>query len=214
MAEPETQLLSSSARSIGISLSDMQLDQLIAYVDLLEKWNRTYNLTSIRDRQEILLRHVVESLAVLPLLQGSNRLDVGTGAGIPGIPLAIADRELRYTLVDSNGKKTRFLAEVKRQLGLTNIQIETVRIESWQPKTVYDAVLTRAFADVKTTLTRISHVLSKEGSLYAMTTDSVAKVDAAIPDNMYLHQAKEIKVPGQDWSFNVMIIGQSQGALV
>ena len=214
MAEPETQLLSSSARSIGISLSDMQLEQLIAYVDLLEKWNRTYNLTSIRDRQEMLLRHVLESLAVLPLLQGSNRLDVGTGAGIPGIPLAIADRECPYTLIDSNGKKTRFLAEVKRQLGLTNIQIETVRIESWQPKTVYDAVLTRAFADVKTTLTRISHVLSKEGSLYAMTTDSVAKVDSAIPDNMYLHQATEIRVPGQDWSFNVMIIGRSQGAVV
>ena len=111
-------------------------------------------------------------------------------------------------------KKTRFLAEVKRQLGLTNIQIETVRIESWQPKTVYDAVLTRAFADVKTTLSRISHVLSKEGSLYAMTTDSVAKVDSAIPDNMYLHQAKEIRVPGQDWAFNVMIIGRSQGAVV
>jgi 16S rRNA (guanine527-N7)-methyltransferase len=161
-----------------------------------------------------LLRHVLESLAVLPLLQGSNRLDVGTGAGIPGIPLAIADREFPYMLIDSNGKKTRFLAEVKRQLGLTNIQIETVRIESWQPKTVYDAVLTRAFADVKTTLSRISHVLSKEGSLYAMTTDSVDKVDSAIPDNMYLHQAKEIRVPGQDWSFNVMIIGRSQGAVV
>ena len=214
MAELETQLLSSFARSIGISLSDMQLEQLIAYVDLLEKWNRTYNLTSIRDRQEILLRHVVESLAVLPLLQGSNRLDVGTGAGIPGIPLAIANREFRYTLIDSNGKKTRFLAEVKRQLGLTNIQIETVRIESWQPKTVYDAVLTRAFADVKTTLTRISHVLSKEGSLYAMTTDSVAKIDTAIPDNMCLLEAQEIRVPGQDWSFNVMIIGRSQGAVV
>lgn len=214
MVDNEAQFLRSAARSIGLSLSDAQLDQLLGYVDLLEKWNRAYNLTAIRNRQDILLRHVLESLAILPFIHGSDRLDVGTGAGIPGIPLAIADSDYAHTLVDSNGKKTRFLAEVKRQLGLTNIRIETVRIEAWRPDTCYDVVLTRAFADLKTTLTRIDHVLSNEGSLYAMTTDNVAEVNRALPDNMRLQSAQEVRVPGQDWSFNVMNIRRSQGETV
>ncbi len=159
----------------------------------------------------MIVRHVLESLAIAPFIQGSHRLDVGTGAGIPGIPLAIADANHRYTLLDSNGKKTRFLAEVKRRLGLTNIQIETARIESWIPDIDYDAVLTRAFADLNTTLAKIAHVLGDRGSLYAMTTDSVAEVNRAIPDNMQLQDAQEITVPGQDWSFNVMRIRRTQG---
>jgi len=211
MADSENEFLKSAAASFGLFLGDDQLDQLLGYVDLLEKWNRTYNLTAIRNREEMIVRHVLESLAIAPLIQGSNRLDVGTGAGIPGIPLAIADANHRYTLLDSNGKKTRFLAEVKRRLGLTNIQIETARIESWIPDIDYDAVLTRAFADLNTTLAKIAHVLGDRGSLYAMTTDSVAEVNRAIPDNMQLQDAQEITVPGQDWSFNVMRIRRTQG---
>ena len=211
MVEGEAQFLRSATGSLGLALSDTQLEKLLQYVDLLEKWNRAYNLTAIRHRQEILVRHVLESLAVTPLIEGSNRLDVGTGAGIPGIPLAIAVSDHCYTLLDSNGKKTRFLAEVKRQLGLTNIRIETARVESWIPDIDYDAILTRAFADLRTTLTRIDHLLNNEGSLYSMTTDSAAEVSRAIPENLYLQDAREIRVPGQEWSFNVMRIRRSRG---
>ncbi len=195
---------------MGLSLSDTQLEQLVGYVDLLEKWNRTYNLTAIRNRQEMLVRHVLESLAIAPFIQGSNRLDVGTGAGVPGVPLAIADTGSGYTLIDSNGKKTRFLTEVKRQLGLTNIQIETARVESWVPDVIYDVVVTRAFADLNTTVNRIDHVLGREGSLYTMTTDSAAEVTTTMPANMELEEVQEIRVPGQDWSFNLMKIRRSQ----
>ena len=211
MADPEAEFLDSALRSMAVYLAPAQLEKLVGYVDLLERWNQTYNLTAIRDRHGIFLRHVLESLAVLPFIGGVNRIDVGTGAGIPGIPLAIADRDGCYTLIDSNGKKTRFLAEVKRQLGLTNIRIETARIESWVPNVHYDAVLTRAFADLKTTLIRIDHVLGKQGSLYAITTDSVAEANTMIPGHMHLQDAREIKVPGQDWSFNVMKICRSEG---
>ena len=211
MADHDVQFLKATTQSMGLLLSDAQLDQLVGYVDLLEKWNQTYNLTAIRNRQEMLRRHVLESLAVLPFIRGSRRLDVGTGAGIPGIPLAIADNDSRYTLVDSNGKKTRFLAEVKRQLGLTTIQIQTERIESWTPDCVYDVVLTRAFADLITTLNRVDHVLGNEGCLYTMTTDSVAAVRTTMPDTMRLGEAHEIRVPGQDWSFNLMKIQRCHG---
>lgn len=211
MADSEAEFLDSVLRSLDVYLAPGQLEKLVGYVDLLERWNKTYNLTAIRDRHGILVRHILESLAVLPFIGGVNRIDVGTGAGIPGIPLAIADGDCRYTLIDSNGKKTRFLAEVKRQLGLTNIRIETARIESWVPDADYDAVLTRAFADLKTTLARIDHVLGEQGSLYAMTTDSVAEANTMIPEHMHLQDAKEFKVPGQDWSFNVMKICRSQG---
>jgi len=211
MADHDVQFLQASTQSMGLSLSDTQLRQLVGYVDLLEKWNRTYNLTAIRNRQEILVRHVLESLAVLPFIQGSQRLDVGTGAGIPGIPLAIVDTDSRYTLLDSNGKKTRFLAEVKRQLGLTTIQIKTARVESWTPDGAYDALVTRAFADLRTTLDRIDHVFGNDGSLYTMTTDSAAEISTVMPDTMRLGAVHEISVPGQDWSFNLIKIQRSHG---
>ena len=210
MADHDLQFLKATTQCMGLSLIDTQLEQLVGYVDLLEKWNRTYNLTAIRNRQEMLVRHVLESLAIAPFIQGSKRLDVGTGAGVPGVPLAIADTDSGYTLIDSNGKKTRFLTEVKRQLGLTNIQIETARVESWVPNVIYDVVVTRAFADLNTTVNRIDHVLGREGSLYTMTTDSAAEVTTTMPANMELEEVQEIRVPGQDWSFNLMKIRRSQ----
>ena len=146
MVESESDLLLAAAAAIGIAVSAPQVTQLLGYLSLLEKWNRTYNLTAVRMRDQMLSRHIVESLSILPFLSGQRRLDVGTGAGLPGIPLAIVDPETRYTLLDSNGKKTRFLLQVKRQLGLSNIDVETVRVEAWRPPEQYDAVLTRALS--------------------------------------------------------------------
>ena len=151
MVEQETEQLLLAAKTIGISLSSNQTEQLVTYADLLEKWNRAYNLTAIRNRKEMFDRHLIESLSIAPFLSGMNRIDVGTGAGLPGVPLAIIEPDVHYVLLDSNGKKTRFLAEVKRSLGLSNIEVETMRIESWQPDKLFDAVVTRAFADLVTT---------------------------------------------------------------
>ena len=124
MVKAETERLLSATQTIGLSVSSAQIEQLVTYVDLLEKWNRTYNLTAIRSRREMFDRHLIESLSIAPFLSGQHRIDVGTGAGLPGLPLAIVEPDIDYVLLDSNGKKTRFLAEVKRSLGLSNITVK------------------------------------------------------------------------------------------
>ena len=154
MPENETALLHNAAEEIGISLSDTQANQLIGYVDLMEKWNRAFNLTAVRRRSELFSRHIFESLAVKPYIRGEQWADIGTGAGLPGVPLAITEPDKPFVLLDSNGKKTRFLLEVKRALGLSNIEVETTRVENWRPALHPDAVITRAFADLATTIGR------------------------------------------------------------
>ena len=171
MVDAERELLRNASQEMNLSLSGNQIDQLIAYTDLLEKWNRAYNLTAIRDRREIFSRHLIESLSIAPFVTGRRRLDVGTGAGLPGVPLAILEPSVTYILLDSNGKKTRFLTEVKRSLGLSNIEVQTARVEKWEPDEPFDAVVTRAFADLATTCQRIGHVLAHQGMLFAMKTE-------------------------------------------
>jgi len=206
MVNSERQLLRAAASKIGISLDDTQLSQLVSYVDLLEKWNQAFNLTAARQRAALYQRHIVESLAIAPFLTGKFRADIGTGAGLPGIPLAITEPDVDYVLVDSNGKKTRFLLEVKRVLGLSNIQIETARVENWQPARPLDAVITRAFADLATTVERIDHVLHDHSVLFAMKTEGAAEELKALPSNMEEINQREIVVPGRDWSFQLLTI--------
>ena len=181
MAESESAQLYDAAQQIGISLSDTQISQLIGYVDLMEKWNRAFNLTAVRRRPELFSRHIVESLAVTPFFGGDKCADIGTGAGLPGVPLAIAEPRKTFVLLDSNGKKTRFLLEVKRALGLSNIEVETTRVEKWQPAQRVDTVITRAFADLSTTIERIGHILHDSGMLFAMKTESSADEAGSVP---------------------------------
>lgn len=210
MGEQEIELLHKAAGEIGINLSKQQIDQLIRYVNLIEKWNRAYNLTAVRGRQELLTRHILESLAIAPFIVGERRVDVGTGAGLPGVPLAIADPQSQYVLMDSNGKKTRFLFEVKRQLGLSNIEVETIRVENWRPVQPVDTVITRAFADLATTVERIDHVLSDQGVLFAMKTENASYELHALPRGMEQAACRDIAVPGRDWSFQLLTIRRTQ----
>ena len=210
MGEQEIELLHKAAGEIGINLSKQQIDQLIRYVNLIEKWNRAYNLTAVRGRQELLTRHILESLAIAPFIVGERRVDVGTGAGLPGVPLAIADPQSQYVLMDSNGKKTRFLFEVKRQLGLSNIEVETTRVENWRPVQPVDTVITRAFADLATTVERIDHVLSDQGVLFAMKTEKASYELQALPRGMEQAACRDIAVPGRDWSFQLLTIRRTQ----
>ena len=210
MGEQEIELLHQAAGEIGINLSKQQIDQLIRYVNLIEKWNRAYNLTAVRGRQELLTRHILESLAIAPFIVGERRVDVGTGAGLPGVPLAIADPQSQYVLMDSNGKKTRFLFEVKRQLGLSNIEVETIRVENWRPVQPVDTVITRAFADLATTVERIDHVLSDQGVLFAMKTENASYELEALPRGMEQSACRDIAVPGRDWSFQLLTIRRTQ----
>ena len=206
MANSETDQLLSAALDIGIALSDHQTMQLLTYLDLLEKWNHAYNLTAVRSRSEMLSRHVIESLTISPFISGQKVVDVGTGAGFPGMPLAIANPAVQYTLLDSNGKKSRFLWEVKRALMLTNVEIETVRVESWLPTKRFDAVVTRAFADLATTLVRVDHVLSDQGMVYAMKTQQAQHEIESLSDATRSVTAETINVPGRDWSFQLLAV--------
>ena len=212
MVNSERQLLLAAASDIGISLDETQLSRLVLYVDLLEKWNQTFNLTAVRQRAELYTRPIVESLAIAPCLSGKLRADIGTGAGLPGVPLAITDPEVDYVLVDSNGKKTRFLLEVKRALGLSNIEVETTRVENWRPIRPFDAVITRAFADLATTVERIDHVLHDHSVLFAMKTESATDELKALPRHMKEINQREIVVPGRDWSFQLLTIQRSKRA--
>ncbi len=212
MVNSERQLLLAAASDIGISLDETQLSRLVLYVDLLEKWNQAFNLTAVRQRAELYTRHIVESLAIAPFLSGKLRADIGTGAGLPGVPLAITDPEVDYVLVDSNGKKTRFLLEVKRALGLSNIEVETTRVENWRPVRPFDAAITRAFADLATTVERIDHVLHDHSVLFAMKTESATDELKALPRHMKEINQREIVVPGRDWSFQLLTIQRSKRA--
>jgi len=206
MVNSETERLLTAALDIGITLSDHQTKQLLMYLDLLEKWNHAYNLTAVRSRFEMLGRHLIESLAISPFISGSQVVDVGSGAGLPGIPLAIANPAVQYTLLDSNGKKSRFLLEVKRALSLANVEVETVRVESWLPTKRFDSVVTRAFADLATTLASVDHVLSDQGMVYAMKTQQAQHEIESLPDTTRQVTARDINVPGRDWSFQLLAV--------
>ena len=211
MAERESDRLLLATQTLGLSVSPDQIEQLVAYVDLLEKWNRAYNLTAIRDRREIVDRHLIESLSIAPFLSGDSRVDVGTGAGLPGIPLAIIEPSVHYVLLDSNGKKTRFLSEVKRALALSNIDVETTRVESWRPGRHFDAVVTRAFADLGTTLERVDHLMGSQGMLFAMKTESASTEVAEMPPHTEHIASWDISVPGRDWPFQLLAIRRLRG---
>ena len=122
--------------------------RLLAYVHLLEKWNRTYNLTAVRAPEQMIPRHLLDSLAILPYLQGQRVLDMGTGAGLPGIPLAMARPDLDFVLLDSNAKKTRFVTQACAELGLKNIEITQERVEKYQPARPFDTLVSRAFSTI------------------------------------------------------------------
>ena len=211
MAEAESERLLRATQTIGLSVSSDQIKQLVAYLDLLEKWNRTYNLKAIKNRREMFNRHLVESISIAPFLSGKRRVDVGTGAGLPGVPLAIIEPNAHYVLLDSNGKKTRFLSEVKRALGLSNTDVETRRVESWRPDCYFDAVITRAFADLGTTLERIDHLMGPQGMLFAMTTESASNEIAEMPPNTEQVASWDVSVPGRDWPFQLQAIRLLRG---
>lgn len=171
-------------RTLSKGLEQLQLDcdrdKLLLYLTLLDKWNKAYNLTAIRHKEVMITKHLLDSLAIIPWLHGQAILDVGTGAGLPGIPLAIARPDLHLVLLDSNGKKTRFLQEVKRQLTLTNVDIVHTRVEDYHPVASFDTITSRAVSDLSQLLINTQHLIANKGIWLAMKgklpTDELAKL--------------------------------------
>lgn len=141
---------------------------LLAYLFLLKKWNAAYNLTAVRDLESMINKHILDSLAILPWVKGKQIIDVGTGAGLPGIPLAIACPDKNFILLDSNGKKTRFLSEVKRQLDLKNLEVVQIRVENYHPTQGFDTVISRAFSSIAQMLHWTKHLIAQDGIWLAM----------------------------------------------
>lgn len=141
---------------------------LFAYLLLLKKWNAAYNLTAVRDLESMINKHILDSVAILPWLKGDRIIDVGTGAGLPGIPLAITNPEKSFVLLDSNGKKTRFLNEVKRQLHLNNLEVVQIRVENYHPAQGFDTVISRAFSSLAQLIQWTEHLIAHKGIWLAM----------------------------------------------
>ncbi len=177
----------------SLQLSDLQLQQLVQYVQLLDKWNSAYNLTSVRDPNEMLVKHIMDSLVVAPYLHGQCIIDVGTGPGLPGVPLAICCPDKEFTLLDSLGKRVRFLNQVKLQLGLKNIRPVQSRVEEHHEK--YDSVISRAFASLSDMLHWCQHLPVANGQLLAMKGALAQEEIAALPDFVKVVGNVELTVP-------------------
>jgi len=161
-------ILRDGLAALSVTLDEQQIGLLLQFLDLLLKWNNAYNLTAVTDREDMVRRHLLDSLAIVPFLQGERFIDVGTGPGLPGVPLAIALPHCHFTLLDSNGKRVRFLFQVKVALGLTNIEEVHGRAETFEPHTAYAGVISRAFSSIGDMVTKTAHMLGDSGVFYAM----------------------------------------------
>lgn len=166
-------ILLQGAAEMGVSLSSLQSELLLRYITEFEKWNKAYNLSAVRDLRQMVERHLLDSLSVVPSIQAgafaqASMIDVGTGGGLPGIPLAILFPNTQFTLLDSNGKKTRFLFHIKTLLQLTNVSVENRRVEEFKPAILFDAVISRAFASLQDMTEGCAHLLKQDGVFLAM----------------------------------------------
>jgi 16S rRNA (guanine527-N7)-methyltransferase len=202
--------LEAGLRQVGLDAA--LAEPLLAYLALLARWNQTYNLTAIRDTREMLVKHLLDSLAMHGHLDGIESLaDLGTGPGLPGIPLAIARPGLQVTLVESNGKKARFLREAVRQLKLGNARVVESRIEAFDAPGAFDAITARALATLPLILELGGHLLKAEGRLLAMKGVVPADEIAALPPGWRLAAVHPLRVPGLEAERHLVEIVRAPG---
>lgn len=182
--------------------------RLLAYLELLAKWNRAYNLTAVRDPAEMVARHLLDSLAVLPFVHGTPLADIGSGAGLPGIPLAIAQPDLAVTLVESNGKKARFLREAVRTLPLPNVTVRETRVQDAVGP--FATVTARAFASLADMLAGGGHLLARDGRWLAMKGRIDRDEIAAVPGGFHVVAVHRLAVPGIDGERNLVVLARSE----
>lgn len=179
-----------------LQVSEQQVQLLTQYVELLHKWNKAYNLTSVRDPQQMLVKHIMDSLMVGEVLQGKNFIDVGTGPGLPGIPLAILYPERNFVLLDSLGKRITFLRQVVFQLKLTNVQPIKARVEEYLVEIPFDGVLSRAFSSLNDMVSWCSHLVTVEqGQFFALKGQYPTDELEQLPENIKLVSSHIITVP-------------------
>ena len=188
--------LEQGLEQIGLDLPTLAVDQLMHYLALLQKWNKVYNLTAIRDPQDMLVKHLLDSLAVVPFISGQRLIDVGTGGGLPGIPLAICYPDRQVDLLDSNSKKTRFLIQAKAELKLENTLVLHSRVEEYKPTELYDGVVSRAFASMEDMLHWTHHLLAEDGFWWAMKAQKEFEDYSKLAGLSNIDQVIDLQVPG------------------
>ena len=196
------------AQALGVELSEGQQQQLLAYLALLIKWNKAYNLTAVRDPDEMVSRHLLDSLSVVSFVaeSGQTWLDVGSGGGMPGVPLAIMFPDRSFTLLDSNGKKTRFLTQVKLELKLANLEVVRSRVEQFQPAEAFDGITSRAFSSLEDFASWTRHLGNTQTRWLAMKGVQPDDELQRLPADFRLDACHVLKVPGCQGQRHLLIL--------
>jgi 16S rRNA (guanine527-N7)-methyltransferase len=203
----DTSALERAAAALHVEIADEQAAALERYLDLLEKWNRVYNLTAIRERSRMVTHHLLDSLSILPHLRGPNVLDVGSGAGLPGIPIAIAQPALRVTLLEANQKKSAFLTQVVGELRLANVTVVMERVESWRTAARFDTIVSRAFADLGEFVAAAGRLLAPQGVIAAMKGVHPYEEIERLPQGFRVFEVVRLAVPGLDAERHLVLVG-------
>jgi 16S rRNA (guanine527-N7)-methyltransferase len=194
-----SQVLTNGLNELKLGVSEKQHEQLLDYLALLNKWNKVYNLTSVRDPMQMMTLHLLDSLAAVPAFAGAqNVLDVGAGGGLPGIVLAIARPDMQVSMIDTVHKKTAFLTQVKAELGLGNATIYTKKVQELEAKQPYDVITSRAFADLSDFVSWSGHLLAEGGRFIALKGTAPAEERERLPEPWKVSDLQPLQVPGLD----------------
>lgn len=206
------QELIEGAQQLGVILTEQQQQQLLQYLGLLIKWNKAYNLTAVRNPDEMVSRHLLDSLSVVQYVEqyGNDWLDVGSGGGMPGVPLAIIFPERKFTLLDSNGKKTRFLTQVKLELKLDNLEVIHNRVEAFTPAGAFSGIISRAFSSLADFTNWTRHLGDTNSHWLAMKGVHPDDELQALPEDFRLDSCQILKVPGCQGQRHLLILQRQQ----
>jgi 16S rRNA (guanine527-N7)-methyltransferase len=208
--ESEHELLAAGARDLGIALDASGAESLLQLVDELEAGNAQFNLTAIRDRLGMLRKHVLDSLTLQPYLRGARVADIGTGAGFPGLPLAIVNPSRHFTLVEGTGKKARFVQHAALRLGCENVQVEHARAENYRPFELFDTVVARALSSLSDFAAYAGHLCAPDGRLLAMKGKRPDEEISALPKSFRVLTVHRVKVPGLDDERHLVELSRSR----
>ncbi len=188
-------ILQQGLQELKLAADEKQIDLLLTFITLIEKWNKAYNLTAVRDQEDMVRLHLLDSLAILPYLEGNRIADIGTGAGLPGIPLAIFLPNVEFTLIDSNSKKTRFVQQAILELQLKNVTVIHSRVENIQIDQLFSSLILRAFSNMQNIITLTRHLIDKQGIVFAMKGQNPSEELIKFTEQ---YTIIPIKVPGVD----------------
>ncbi len=214
MLSQQQQDLQAGLQQLKLDCSSQQLEKLLQYLELLQRWNKAFNLTAIRDPLQMVRLHLLDSLAIHPYIQGvKSIIDVGTGPGLPGIPLAILNPQVNFTLLDSNGKKTRFLFQAINELKLPNASEINHRVEAYKPNQLFDTVISRAFSSISDMLNQCDHLISDQGCFLAMKGKKPDSELSQMTKAYKVVEVNEVNVPLIDSERHLIKIIKTGGAV-